>query len=257
MTGPVARAAGSLALHHRITADLAARIRSGDWPPGRRIPYEHELMASYGCARATVSKAVQALAAAGLVERRRRAGTFVARPRVQSAVLEIPELQAEISGRGQAYGYELISQQRRRLAPGRPDEARLRPAGAVLEVVCRHLANGAPFAVEERLISLAAAPEARSADFRLTPPGAWLLDHVAWSEAEHRIAAVAADDLTAMRLSLDPGRPCLVLRRWTWRAGEAVTFVRQTFPADAFELVARFAPGGFSQASGLPAVRPD
>jgi len=35
-------------------------------------------MAQYGCARATVNKAVSALAAAGLIERHRRAGSFVA-----------------------------------------------------------------------------------------------------------------------------------------------------------------------------------
>ena len=83
------------ALHQRISLDLEANIRSGAWPPGFRIPFEHELTAQYGCARATVNKAVSALVAAGLIERRRRAGSFVARPHLQSAVLEIPDIQAD------------------------------------------------------------------------------------------------------------------------------------------------------------------
>ena len=86
-----------LSLHQRIVADIAGEIRSGAWPPGRRIPFEHELMASYGCARATAGKAVHALASAGLVERRRRAGTFVANPPIHSAVLEIPDIEAALA----------------------------------------------------------------------------------------------------------------------------------------------------------------
>ena len=57
-----------------------ARILSGEWPPGHRIPFEHELTARYRCSRMTVSKALGDLVAAGLIERRRRAGSFVRRP---------------------------------------------------------------------------------------------------------------------------------------------------------------------------------
>jgi GntR family histidine utilization transcriptional repressor len=233
------------ALHARISADLAREIQSGAWPAGHRIPFEHELMATYGCARATANKAVQALAAAGLVERRRRAGSFVARPPLQSAVLRIPELQAEVTGRGQAYGYALTSRRRRRPDPRDPNEAALASAAWVLELACRHFADSRPFALEERIISLAAAPQAEAADFETVAPGAWLLGHVPWNEAEHRIGAVAADPRMAEGLDLKPGEACLTLRRWTWRSGEAVTFARQTFPARAFEVVARFSPTTF------------
>ena len=47
------------------------RILSGEWPPGHRIPFEHELTARYGCSRMTVSKALGELVEAGLIERRR------------------------------------------------------------------------------------------------------------------------------------------------------------------------------------------
>lgn len=45
-------------LHGRIKADIADKIVSGAWPPGHRIPAEHELMRRYGCSRMTVSKAL-------------------------------------------------------------------------------------------------------------------------------------------------------------------------------------------------------
>ena len=49
-------------LHRRIYDDLEGRILSGDWAPGARIPFEHELTARYGCSRMTVSKAISELA---------------------------------------------------------------------------------------------------------------------------------------------------------------------------------------------------
>ncbi|MCF5941665.1 GntR family transcriptional regulator, partial [Xanthomonas perforans] len=66
-------------LHQRIRQDLEQRIHSGDWPPGHRVPPEHELMAQYGCSRMTVNKVLGLLADAGMIERRRRTGSFVAR----------------------------------------------------------------------------------------------------------------------------------------------------------------------------------
>src|SRR5690606_3281421 len=79
-------------LHGRIYTELEDRILSGEWQPGARIPFEHELTEQYGCSRMTVNKAISELAGRGLVIRRRRAGTFVAAPRTHAAVLAIPDL---------------------------------------------------------------------------------------------------------------------------------------------------------------------
>ena len=61
----------------------------------------------------TVSKALSELAQADLIERRRRAGTFVRRPKFLSAVLKIPDIRAEITALGRSYGYKLIKSSRR------------------------------------------------------------------------------------------------------------------------------------------------
>lgn len=243
MTSDIAPAPDERALHQRITEDLEAKIRSGAWPPGHRIPFEHELTAQYGCARATVNKAVSALAAAGLIERRRRAGSFVARPHIQSAVLEIPDIEAEVTRRGQAYGYVLLSRTIRPPDLDRPEERALGAKGALLEIACLHLADGRPLAAEHRLLNLSATPEAEAVDFSTLSPGAWLLRHVPWTEAEHRISAVNCEPAEARLLKIRPTQACLCVRRWTWRVGEGITFVRQLFPGDAYDLVARFTPG--------------
>lgn len=243
MTGPVADIADERALHLRITADLGDKIRSGVWAPGFRIPFEHELSAQYGCARATVNKAVSALASAGLIERRRRAGSFVARQHMQSAVLQIPDLEAEVARRGQLYAYRLLA---RRLRPAdalSTDEAALGAGGEVLEIRCLHLADGRPLALEERVINLASAPDAAGADFSVMAPGGWLLRHAPWTDAEHRIRAINPDPEAAARLEIGPADACLQIQRWTWRLGEGITYACQRFPGDSYDLVARFTPG--------------
>ncbi|MGH7023541.1 MAG: UTRA domain-containing protein [Caulobacteraceae bacterium] len=230
------------ALHARITADLAGEIASGAWPPGHRIPFEHELMARYGCARATAGKAVHALAVQGLVERRRKAGTFVAAPHLVSAVLEIPDIRAAIEARCQAYRWMRLARRLRRPHP-EGEEGPLAPKGPLLEVSGVHYAAGAPFAHEARLIDLAEVPAAAGEEFGQIAPGAWLLAHVAWSRARHEISATNPDLDTAEALRIPRTRACLVLKRWTWRGEAGVTFARQTFPSGLMDLTAAFAPG--------------
>lgn len=227
------------ALHERIRKDIERAIMSGELSPGDRIPFEHELVAQYGCSRMTVNKALSGLADAGLIFRRRRAGSFVAQPRVHMAALEIPDLRAEIVGHGQQYGLQLLSRVER--LPQASDTTIMKsPDVRILAIECLHLANEKPFALESRLINLTAVPDAIGVDFGNTPPGTWLLEHVPWTEAEHRISALVTDRHSAEKLTLPIGSACLSLERWTWRGDDPITYVRQKFPADSYALLARF-----------------
>lgn len=230
-------------LHERIRMDVEKLILSGRWPPGSRIPVEHELERRYGCSRMTVSKALGALAQSGLIERRKRAGSFVSRPPVHSAVLTIPDIQTEIEQRGDPYRCEVIASRIERGRRRQPLAQRIAGARETLWLRCVHRAGAVPFAFEERVISLDAVPGARSVDFGAESPGRWLLGHIPWTQAEHRISAVGADRALASLLAVAPGTPCLVLERQTWRDAQGITAVRQVFPAQLFDLVARFRPG--------------
>jgi GntR family histidine utilization transcriptional repressor len=231
-------------LVQRIRFSIEAAIRSGTLLPGDRIPTEHVLMQQYGCARMTVHQAIRELVEAGLVERRKKAGSFVASPRVQTAVLEIPDIQAVISARGATYRFDLRRRERRR----RSDLGDTNPAfggtGDVLLLDGVHIAADRPFATEHRWISLAAVPEADGVDFAIEAPGSWLLNHIPWTEARHRISARSAGAAASRSLQVARSTACLQVERWTWRRGAAVTFVRQLFPGELYDLTAEFSPVG-------------
>ncbi|RYG87292.1 UTRA domain-containing protein, partial [bacterium] len=183
----------TVSLHSRILSDIQGKILSGEWGPGRRIPVEHELMHVYRCSRMTVSKVLTQLAQAGIIERRRKIGSFVSRPHSQSAVLSIPDIKAEVGALGLPYSYEILHRVKRRST--RDDRAMLGAGESVpvLDILCRHLAKDQPFALEHRLINLDAVPQAAAEMFTDLSPGAWLLRQVPWMVAEHRIRAAGAE----------------------------------------------------------------
>ncbi len=237
----------NLPLHERIRQDFETRILSGALDPGARLPTEQALMAHYDCARMTVNKALTALATAGLVDRRKKAGTFVARPRVHAMAMDIPDIGAQVAERGQAYRFDLGL--RRELTGGQARlEWKVDRAVPLLELEGVHFADGTPFAWEHRFVNVAAVPEISAADFTGSSPGTWLLEHVPWTEADAHITATGASAAEARALAVEPGEPCLCVARKTWRGSEPITYVRQLFVAGAYELTAHFGPGARREA---------
>jgi len=228
-----------IAIHDRIRAEIEDRIMSGAWEAGYRLPPEHALMEQYGCSRMTVHKAIDGLVDRGLIERRKRAGSFVTAPKLHRAALEIPDIASEVVALGKDYRLGLIARVERD-ADTRDRDLLEIDGGPILSLQCLHRADGRPYALEERLISLAAVPAARDVDFREESPGAWLLAHVPWTDARHRITAIAAARQIAERLSVPLGSPCLSVERWTWRNDARITYARQVYPGDAYALEASF-----------------
>ncbi|MCB8822153.1 histidine utilization repressor [Microvirga rosea] len=229
-------------LYQRIRDDIETRIMSGEWPPGHRVPFEHELMAEYNCSRMTVNKVLSALAANGLITRRRRAGTVVAEPSTQQAVLEIQDFALEAARAGTTYRFTILERAIEVLDVAGAQRTGLPVGTTMLSLTTLHLMDNIPRAYEQRLIHLATVPEAKREAFKQDPPGTWLLRRVPWTDAEHVVRAVNADASLARRLKIQTGSACLVLERRTWQAGVFVTEARITYPGERHHLVGRFSP---------------
>lgn len=217
---------------------------SGEWLPGTRVPVERQLMDRYACSRMTVSKVLSGLAARGLINRRRGAGSEVAAPLAERAVLEIRDFGKEAAASGVAYAHEVLRRETVVVETRRAAGLGLRRGARLLAVDTLHRIGGRPEALEARLINVAAVRSARTEAFLDEPPGTWLLKHVPWTSAEHGIEAVNADARQASLLQIAPGAACLVLDRRTWQAGVLITEARLTYPGARHRLVGRFSPTG-------------
>jgi GntR family transcriptional regulator, histidine utilization repressor len=227
-----------------IQRDLQSKIASGTWGPGSRVPAEHELQAQYGCSRMTVNKALSALAKAGLVVRKRRSGSFVAMRRSQETILNIHDIQAEISASGRQYRFEILLRALRAISDDDAEHLAMPKAGRVLAMVVRHFADEIPFVVEERLLNLNVVPGAEAEPFEDAPPGTWLLKVVPWTNAEHVIQAEIASANMANLLGVARKSACLVIERRTWQGRNTITWVRLTYPGERHRLTSHFHPGG-------------
>jgi GntR family histidine utilization transcriptional repressor len=212
-----------------IQDEVLRRIHARDWPPGTVIPNEADLAVEFGCARATVNRALRALAEAGILERRRKAGSRVAPLPVSRATLDIPVIRQEITARGHRHDYRLLS--RRSAQPPERVARRLgiAPLTEALQVTALHLTDGAPFVIEDRWINLATAPSAAAQDFETLSANEWLISTIPYTHGEIRFAAESATQEEARLLDTTPGAPVFVVERLTWDHARAITLARLSY----------------------------
>lgn len=213
-----------------IRDELARRIAAKVWQPGAIIPAEEDLAREFGSARATVNRALQELARAGIVERKRKAGTRVALHPVREARFVIPLVRQEIEAEGRAYRYQLLSRQ---VEPA-PDPVRQRLGLArprrMLHLRCLHLGDDVPWQFEDRWINLAAAPGAGRESFDDIGPNEWLVHNAPFSRADFVFRAARATAEESRLLQVPDGEAVFVGERMTWLGAEPITMVRMVHP---------------------------
>jgi len=199
-----------------IEAEVLRRIRARDWPQGSMIPHEADLAREFGVARATVNRALQSLAEAGWLDRRRKAGTRVAAHPVRKAVLTIPIIRAEIETIPAAYSYRLLNRA---------------VTGPVMEIAALHLADGAPFAQEARRVNLEAVPGIANADLETVSANEWLVANAPFSHGDFAVGAENAPPATAAVMGVPPGTALVTVTRQTWDQARWITQVTLTYRA--------------------------
>lgn len=235
---------GAGPVYDQIRRAIRDLVVGGTWPPGTSVPPEHALMEQLGASRMTVHRALVQLAREGLIVRRRRSGTIVATPPASHAMLDILSIPEEVERLGQAYAYDVLSRCDGRLEQDVAERFGLKRSDKVIHLVVLHRADGKPHVLEERIIHAAAVPGVAEENFASTPPGDWLLRHSLWSQAEHAISAVGAEEEEAGLLDISVGEPCLLVERRTWNQLKPVTAVRLLYPGFRHRFVGRFGPYG-------------
>ena len=212
-----------------VREEVVRRIHAKHWAQGDLIPNEADLAAELGCARATVNRALQSVADAGLLDRRRKGGTRVARYPVRKATLGIPVLRQEILDRGCDYGYALIL--RKREKPPAWIAARMGLSGAqrIMHLLCVHSADHKPYVVEDRWLNQYEVPAASEVDFSAQSPNEWLVANVPFLSGDIRFSAAVADTVNALLLQCPADAALFTVDRTTLGKTHAITFVRLSF----------------------------
>lgn len=223
-------------LYQRIKEQVLHEVREGRLKPGDPVPGDAELAERFGCARMTAHRALRELAEDGVIERRRRSGSRVARRSGRTALFDIPRIDLEVEATGASYRYQLLQRSKKRPDTLARERLELESGRTALWLRCLHFADVVPFQLEHRWINLDAAPEAAEQGFRDVGPNRWLLEHVPWSRAEHRISAELASQEAAEMLDVEPSAALLVLERRTFQAGRVVTWSRLVHPGDSYTL---------------------
>lgn len=228
--------------HERLLSDVRNKIVSGVWTPGYRVPFETEMAADYGVSRMTMNKVLTQLTREGYLERRRKLGTVVAMPRLQSAIMTVTSIAEEVESAKARYAFRTLStNMRKATAQDRRLLGAVKAATRIFAIEVLHFSDDAPFCHERRIINATAVPAVATADFESETVGAWLLTQIPWSAARHTIRAVTPDADVARLLKIRAASACLQIERLTEFQATPITFAQLTYPGARHQVVAQLA----------------
>ena len=209
-----------------VQEEVLARIQSRKWKPGDLIPNEADLAEEFGCARATVNRALRAVAEQGLIDRRRKAGSRVALHPVRKATLKIPIIRLEIENGGGRYGYQLRSIRKQALPAKTAKELGFSPGKELIHLRALHLSDDKPYVFEDRWINQNVVPEAEHADFSNESANEWLVRNASFTSGSITLSAITTNWKEAELLGTETGTALMALDRITYLGKDVVTSVR-------------------------------
>lgn len=212
-----------------IHLELLRRINEREWPPGNVVPNEADLATEFGCARTTVHRAMRELAEAGLIDRKRKAGTRVALHPISRVVLDIPIIRLEVEQRNAEWSYGLLEQEVRAAPASITTRLGLERGTRMLHITSVHFADNHPFLHEDRWINIDALPAVAKIDFADVSANEWLIQNAPYTAGDIAFSASNADKSLADLLEAAEGVAVFVVDRITWDKAVPITAVRLSY----------------------------
>lgn len=230
-----------MTLYDKIRKDLLSKIKDGTYPEGQTIPSELELAQIYGVSRPTVRQAIQLLADEGYLEKRRRRGTVVTRPKVkQSFTMSISSFEDAMRLAGRLPKTKVLVFKRERAGAEVEKHLELANEKDVFKLIRLRYADNLPNVFVESYIPCALYPGLDSFDFNESSLYAAM--EVCGNPvmtARRRLEAIKADGAIAALLDVEPGDPLLLFHTVARDAGgTAVEYSVATYrgESNSFEL---------------------
>jgi GntR family transcriptional regulator len=217
-------------LYQQIKALLVRSLQGGEWKPGEAIPSELELAARFKVSQGTVRKAIDELAAEGLLVRKQGKGTFVATHAEEHVQYRFLRLAPE-EGASPPVERRVLDCRRLR-APAEVARALELKSGEAAVLVRRLLAaQGKPVVLDDIWL-----PGALFKGLTAEKLSGWrgpmyeLFESefgVRMIRAEEQIRAVVADAATAQLLEVAAGTPLLSVERLSRTYGDKPVELRR------------------------------
>jgi GntR family transcriptional regulator len=108
-------------LYRQLSDQLMGLIRSGHYPPGSRIPSEHQLAEIYAVGRPTIRQALDLLVRKGVLTRRRGSGTYVCERQQEVDLFSLDGTFGSFQKKGLAVSTHIMVPLQRRKVSQNPD----------------------------------------------------------------------------------------------------------------------------------------
>ncbi len=230
-----------MTLYDQIKDDLLSKIKDGTYPEGQTIPSELELAEMYGVSRPTIRQALQILVSDGYLEKRRRRGTVVTKPKVsQSFTMSISSFEDAMRLAGRLPKTKVLVFKRERANAEVEKRLELTRDQDVFKLVRLRYADNLPNVFVESYIPCTLYPGLDSFDFNESSLYA-AMDTCGnpVMTARRRLEVIKADGAAAALLDVEAGDPLLLFHTVARDAnGTAVEYSVATYrgESNSFEL---------------------
>jgi len=230
-----------MTLYDQIKDDLLSKIKDGTYPEGQTIPSELELAEMYGVSRPTIRQALQILVSDGYLEKRRRRGTVVTKPKVsQSFTMSISSFEDAMRLAGRLPKTKVLVFKRERANAEVEKRLELTRGQDVFKLVRLRYADDLPNVFVESYIPCTLYPGLDSFDFNESSLYA-AMDTCGnpVMTARRRLEVIKADGAAAALLDVEAGDPLLLFHTVARDAnGTAVEYSVATYrgESNSFEL---------------------
>lgn len=201
-------------LYTQIQETLIRRIVEGEWRPGEALPSEQALALQLGVSQGTIRKAMDALAAEKIIDRRQGKGTFVAELTQERSVyrffrLSRPDGRRIVPTSGNETVRPATMNTRTALALGMPEGTQ------AFEIVRTRLVDGQPVAFEHTVVPASVFP---GLDRHSPLPNALFTLYqreygVNVVSTEEHLRADLCSDTDSLHLGITAGSPLLEIER--------------------------------------------
>jgi GntR family transcriptional regulator len=152
------------ALPSIIAGQAEARIRSGKWPAGSRLPPERELCQLFDVSRSTLRLALDELEEAGLITRHQGRGTFVSRPRIETDASSYFTIGASLRAQGSAAVTKVLGIEIAEAGRSVATDLGLLPGDQVIHLERLRMVDAIPLLLESSWLPLALFPDLADQD---------------------------------------------------------------------------------------------